>query len=76
MTNEDHRILVRQIHILYKLGLKVETEHNKLRQLVNNGVSQDDPDMIKALESYKNADAERKQLEAEHSLLRKRLGKP
>jgi hypothetical protein len=74
MTDKDERLLLSQATKLAKLGLTVERERTKLKALVERGIPYDDPKMLQTLERFTQADAEWKQLEAEHIRLRERLG--
>ena len=68
MTTTDKKRLFQQAHRLFTLGVVVERERSKLRELVERGVSYDDPEMRQALERFKAVDSEWKRLEAEHLL--------
>ena len=74
MTAEDKELLRRQAYRLTMLGLTVERERNKLRKLVEDGLSLDDPRIVQALGCFQTADLEWKALEAEHLRLRQKLG--
>jgi len=74
MTDAEHRLLISQAAKLVTLGKKVEAERNALRQLVERGVGYDDPQVAQALEQFTQADAEWKQLEAEHLRTKKKMG--
>jgi hypothetical protein len=75
MTKEDKRLLLKQAATLYRLGVTVENERSKLKTLVDRGVAYDDPKMLQALACFNQADAEWKQLEAEHLQLRQKINK-
>jgi|GEM_PF-5621962 len=48
--------------------------NREIKQLTEHGIPFDDPRVIRALERFRRADLEWKQLEAEHLQLRTKLG--
>ena len=72
---EEKKLLRKQAAKLYTLGVAVENERNKLKSLVGCGVAYDDPKMLQTLKRFAQADAEWKQLEAEHLQLRQKIQK-
>lgn len=55
---------------LYKLGMNVENARAKLKELVEQKVPYDSPEMLEALRSFRELDARFKLLEKEHIKLR------
>ena len=76
MTKEDKRLLLKQATKLAVLGVTVERERNKLKKLVGRGIAYSAPEMLAALQRFRDADTEWKRLEVEHLELRSKLGLP
>lgn len=74
MTKDEKRLLISQAAKLTTLGAKVEHKRNRLKKLVERGVSYTAPEMLDALSRFEQADSEWKRLELEHLALRERLG--
>ena len=55
---------------LYSLGLDVEVAREKLRQLVERGVSYDSEEMLRAYEDFAALDGQWKEMERQHLELR------
>lgn len=63
-------LLLRSAARLYSLGIEVEGARQRLRDLVNQGVAYESPEMRKALEDYQELDQKWKALEQEYLKLR------
>ena len=66
-------LLLRSAARLYSLGIKVEGARQRLRELVDQGISYTSPELRKALEAYQELDRQWKSLEQEHLRLREEL---
>ncbi|MDL2274072.1 hypothetical protein LJC34_05980 [Oscillospiraceae bacterium OttesenSCG-928-G22] len=73
MTKEEKTLLVKQGVRLTALGTQVEAAREKLRRLVERGVSYNDPKMQKAYDHFEMLNKRWKALEQEHLALRRRL---
>ena len=73
MTLQQKGSLTKQALRLFTLGLEVERRREKLRRLVERGVSYRAPEMREALRRFQNVEREWKKLEQEHLALRSHL---
>lgn len=64
------RLLLLSAARLYSLGLDLEAAREKLRRLVEKGVSYDSEEMLRAYEEFTVLDGEWKNLEKQHLELR------
>ena len=76
MLKEDKRLSLKKAANLATLGMTVERERNKLKKLVEHGISYDAPEILNALQCFQKADAEWKRLEAEYLELRRKYEMP
>jgi len=67
-------LLIVQATELYKLGLEVEAVRAALKELVESGVSFDDPQIYESYERFEELNSEWERLEAEHLRMRKEFG--
>lgn len=63
-------LLVRSGARLYSLGMDLEAARDRLRQLVDQGVSYDSEEMLTAYRDFTALEAQWKSLEAQHQALR------
>ncbi|MEG2686693.1 MAG: hypothetical protein RR954_06205 [Christensenellaceae bacterium] len=73
MTTAEKAKLIGQATKLTALGYKVDAAREKLRRLVERKMPYDSKEMVKALESFQQMDAEWKELEHEHLTFRNSL---
>lgn len=73
MTKDDKALLVKQGAKLTALGTQVEAAREKLRRLVERGISYHDPRMQKAYDHFDVLNKRWNALELEHLALRERL---
>lgn len=71
LTKKD--LLLMSAARLYSLGVELEGAREKLRELVDRKVSYDSPEMLEALHSFQELDAQFQSLEKEHIALRDEL---
>ncbi|MCL2578517.1 MAG: hypothetical protein FWE32_00620 [Oscillospiraceae bacterium] len=74
MRVEDKQLLLKQAAKLYQLGLQVEQARSNLKNLVERGVSYDNPKMAEAYRRFVEIDNQWKRLEVEHLEFRKKCG--
>lgn len=74
MNTKAKGTLIRQASKLYTLGLTVEMRREKLRRLVEGGVSYDCAQMRTALKKFQVAEDEWRRLEQKHLDCRLSLG--
>lgn len=70
---DDHGKLILSAAKLTRLGFKVEAARSKLHRLVNKGIPYDSAQMLHALLHFQALDAEWKELERKHLVLRKKI---
>jgi len=75
MTKADKKRLLQQAYRLTTLGIVVERERSKLKELVARGTPYDDQEMRQTLERFRTANSEWKRLEAAHLQLRQKEDK-
>lgn len=73
ITQKDKILLIKQAEELTTLGIRVERAREKLRRLVDKGIPYSDQGMIRALNDFKEQEAEWKLLEQYHLATREKL---
>jgi hypothetical protein len=69
----DHGKLIQSAAKLTRHGFEVEVARSKLRRLVNKGIPYDSAQMLHALLCFRELDAEWKELEQRHLVLREKI---
>ena len=71
--SENSDLLLRSAARLYSLGVDLDAAREKLRRLVDKGVSYESAEMRQAYESFRELEAQWAALEKEHLSLREQL---
>ena len=74
MDNEKD-LLIASAARLYCMGIDLEAARDRLRQLVEQGVSYNSDEMRRAVQDFKELDRQWKELEREHLELRDEMTK-
>lgn len=74
MDNEKD-LLIASAARLYSMGIDLEAARDRLRQLVEQGVSYNSDEMRRAVQDFKELDRQWKELEKEHLKLRDDVAK-
>ena len=67
---KDNELLILSAARLYSMGVDLEGAREKLRRLVADGVPYDSPEMLSALQNFREIEKNWKALEAQHLALR------